>query len=65
MVVKMKYDLVIAMLKTFHAKEVNKPPSKREFDCRQIWSIIELLEIANEKLDPDVRDIEVARRLNS
>ena len=40
----MKYDLVIAMLKTFYANEVAKPPSKREFDCRQIQSIIESLE---------------------
>ena len=40
----MKYNLVIAMLKTFYANEVSKPPSKREFDCRQIQSIIESLE---------------------
>tara|TARA_R110002020_G_scaffold464701_1_gene685700 strand:- start:12 stop:287 length:276 start_codon:yes stop_codon:yes gene_type:complete len=37
-------ECCIKMLKTFYANEVAKPPSKREFDCRQIQSIIESLE---------------------
>ena len=40
----MKYDLIIPMLKTFYANEAAKSPSDREFDCKQIQSLIENLE---------------------
>ena len=39
-----QYELIIKMLQVFYVYEVALPPSEREFDCKQIQSLIEEFE---------------------
>ena len=53
-----QYEMIVEMLKVLYVYEVENSPSKREFDCTQIQSLIESLE---EKLESQVDDTERCR----
>ena len=51
-----QYEMIIKMLQVLYVYEVAMPPSEREFDCKQIQSLIEEFE---GKFKPDGLDFEV------